>query len=152
MLLVDSPIGPIAVHATDVVHQIRLGAEASPLADAAGPTDLEREVGVQLSEYFSGQRQRFELPLDPTATPLQQQVWQQLDEIPYGNSVSYGHIARHLGLEPSAARAIGGAVGANPVLIVRPCHRVVGADGSLTGYAGGIDAKLWLLQHEGVLL
>ena len=151
MLSVDSPVGTLTIRADDVLRQIRINDvefDSSYLA----PTALERAAAEQLGEYFAGARTSFDLPLALGASDLHQRVWTYLDSIEFGTAVSYGHIARELGFEPAAARAVGGAVGANPVLIVRPCHRVLGADGSLTGYAGGLDAKLWLLQHEGVLL
>ena len=149
MLRIDSPVGPIEIVADSIVRVVRIG-----VSDAASgaETMLERETALQLDGYFQGDLNTFDLPLPTSPAPMQEQVWQVLDTIPFGTAVSYGHIARELGLEAVSARAVGGAVGANPTLIVRPCHRVLGADGSLTGYAGGLDAKLRLLQHEGVLL
>ncbi|MFM6975200.1 MAG: methylated-DNA--[protein]-cysteine S-methyltransferase [Agromyces sp.] len=149
MLLVDSPVGTLAIRADVVVQAIRI-IEPTTLVGTATP--LEQDVARELEEYFAGERTEFTVPLAQSTNELQHRVWEFLDRIPFGEVVTYGHIARELGYEPGAARAIGGAVGANPVLIVRPCHRVLGADGSLTGYAGGIGAKVWLLQHEGVLL
>lgn len=149
-MIIDSPIGTISIRADDVVRMIRIG--ETDQSAAASATPLEQRVAEQLNEYFSAARTAFDLPLAAEGSELHRRVWTYLDGIKFGTAVSYGHIARELGLEPAAARAVGGAVGANPVLIVRPCHRVLGADGSLTGYAGGLDAKLWLLQHVGVLL
>lgn len=149
MIQFDSPIGVITVRADDVLRLIQIGATPS---DGSPHTPLEDEAARQLAEYFTGSRERFELPHAADGSPVQRSVWKFLETISFGEAVSYGHIARELGLEPGAARAVGAAVGANPLLIVRPCHRVLGADGSLNGYAGGLDAKLWLLQHEGVLL
>lgn len=148
MLVLDSPIGRITVWADTLVRRVQIAADAG-VSDQ--PTELEQETARQLEGYFAGSRTQFNLPLADTPAELHHRVWKLLDGIPFGTAVSYGHIARELGLEPGAARAVGGAVGANPVLVVRPCHRVLGVDGSLTGYAGGLDAKLWLLQHEGVL-
>ena len=101
-----------------------------------------------LDMYFSGREPDFTLPLRLRGTAFQQAVWRRLLEIPYGHTVSYGEIAASLGLPPGSARAVGGAVGRNPISLIVPCHRVVGADGSLTGYAGGIDRKKRLLEIE----
>jgi methylated-DNA-[protein]-cysteine S-methyltransferase len=105
-------------------------------------------AGTQLAEYFAGTRTRFELPLAPVGTPFQQKVWRQLQTIPYGARLSYGAVACALG-EPRATRAVGAAIGRNPVSIIIPCHRVVGSNGALTGYAGGIERKKALLELEG---
>ena len=104
----------------------------------------------QLTEYFAGQRREFDLPLAPAGTDFQRRVWELLREIPYGETVTYGELARRLG-NPKSARAVGMACNRNPIAIVVPCHRVVGSTGSLTGYAGGLDAKAFLLKLEGVL-
>ena len=101
----------------------------------------------QLAEYFAGRRRAFDLPLAPAGTPFQQQVWRQLLQIPFGSTCSYGALARAVG-RPSASRAVGAANGRNPISIIIPCHRVIGSDGSLTGYGGGEPAKRWLLDHE----
>lgn len=107
----------------------------------------------QLDEYFAGERVRFELELAPstTAPGLERRVWAQLARIPYGHTTSYGELARSLG-EPGAARAVGAANARNPFAIIVPCHRVIGADGRLTGYGGGIERKRFLLELEGALL
>jgi len=105
------------------------------------------EARAQLAEYFAGERRTFDLELDPAGTPWQRLVWAALREIPYGETRSYGEIARGLG-RPGAARAVGAANGRNPVSIVVPCHRVVGADGRLTGYGGGVERKAALLALE----
>ena len=104
----------------------------------------------QLDAYFAGTLQHFELTVQPRGTAFQRRVWQALQTIPYGTTVSYRHIAEQLG-QPTATRAVGAANGANPIPIVIPCHRVIGTDGSLTGFGGGLDAKRWLLQHEHAL-
>lgn len=105
----------------------------------------------QLQAYFAGQRQRFDLPLFPVSgTEFQRAVWKALQDIDPGKTCTYGQLAQRLG-KPAAVRAVGAAVGRNPLSIIVPCHRVVGGNGSLTGYAGGIDRKAWLLRHEGVL-
>jgi len=104
----------------------------------------------QLQEYFEGTRKVFDLPLNPAGTAFQQQVWQNLKQIPYGKTCSYLEVARAVSGE-KAIRAVGAANGRNPLCIIVPCHRVIGSDGSLTGYAGGLWRKEWLLRHEGVL-
>jgi methylated-DNA-[protein]-cysteine S-methyltransferase len=101
----------------------------------------------QLGEYFAGVRQNFDLPLDPVGTDFQQSAWMALRAIPYGETVSYGEQAAAMG-DKRKARAVGAANGRNPISIVVPCHRVVGSNGSLTGFAGGLDSKRWLLDHE----
>ncbi len=109
-------------------------------------TEAER----QLKAYFAGELRDFDLPLAPRGTPFRERVWSALDTIPYGSTVTYRELSARAG-SPGAVRAIGGAVGANPLMIIRPCHRVIGSDGSLTGYAGGLDRKRALLTLEGVL-
>lgn len=113
--------------------------------DDAAP--LFAEARRQLAEYFAGQRTDFELPLAPSGTPFQLQVWAELRRIPYGTTISYGEQARRIG-KPKAARAVGLANGRNPISIVVPCHRVVGADGTLTGFGGGLPTKRALLDLE----
>ena len=110
--------------------------------DAAFP-----EAVGQLGEWFAGERQVFDVALDPRGTPFQLRVWAVLREIPFGETTTYGAVAARAGV-PGSARATGAAIGRNPVSIVVPCHRVVGAAGALTGYAGGLDNKRWLLDHE----
>jgi len=107
-------------------------------------------VARQLAEYFAGRRREFALTLDPPGTPFQRDVWGELARIPYGATVSYGELARRVG-RPAASRAVGAANGANPIPIVLPCHRVIGANGSLTGYGGGLPIKRALLALEGAL-
>jgi methylated-DNA-[protein]-cysteine S-methyltransferase len=104
-------------------------------------------VRDQLGAYFQGKLTRFEVPLAPEGTPFQQKVWTALQAIPCGQTSTYGELARRLG-SPQSSRAVGLATGRNPVSIIVPCHRLIGADGSLTGYAGGLDMKRWLLEHE----
>lgn len=105
---------------------------------------------VQLSEYFAKKRQHFELTLNPTGTAFQKTVWEALNQIPYGVTISYSTLAKSIG-NPKAVRAVGGANGKNPLSIVTPCHRVIGQNGTLTGYAGGLSRKAWLLNLEGAV-
>jgi methylated-DNA-[protein]-cysteine S-methyltransferase len=105
------------------------------------------DVRAQLGEYFAGTRQQFDLPLNARGSAFQRAVWQALTEIPYGDTTSYGKVAAGIG-HPDGARAVGVANGQNPIPIIVPCHRVIGADGSLIGYGGGLSAKRWLLDHE----
>lgn len=116
-------------------------------SSTSNTTQLLTETAGQLDEYFRHQRRQFSLPLARQGTPFQQQVWHYLQQIPYGQVRSYGQQAQALG-KASAARAVGAANGRNPVAIIVPCHRVLAADGRLTGYAGGLAHKIWLLQHE----
>lgn len=104
----------------------------------------------QLDEYFQGKRKKFELKLNPQGTEFQKKVWKELSKIPFGKTLSYGEVAQKIN-NPKAVRAVGQAIGNNPIAIVIPCHRVIGSDGSLTGYASGLHRKEWLLKHEGVL-
>jgi methylated-DNA-[protein]-cysteine S-methyltransferase len=110
------------------------------------------EVTRELQAYFAGELTTFGLTLAPRGTPFQQRIWQALDAIRYGTTITYGELAAQLGVPPDRVVALGAAVGANPLLIIRPCHRVIGADGTMRGYAGGVERKQWLLAHEGVLL
>ena len=144
--LLPSPIGPLYAEADD--HGLtklytdghRLHAGAQPDHDGTFA-----EVQKQLDEYFAGERTEFDLPLSEHGTPFELAVWRKLREIPYGETRAYGDIAKELG---SVARAVGRANGRNQISIIVPCHRVIGANGSLTGYAGGLDAKRALLEHE----
>ena len=113
-----------------------------------GVTDL---AATQLDEYFRGDRQVFDLPLAMAGSPFQERVWEALLTIPYGSTTSYGQIAADLGLPPASSRAVGAANGRNPVSIVVPCHRVIGASGSLVGYGGGLPAKRYLLDSDSAL-
>lgn len=104
-------------------------------------------IREQLDEYFAGARRRFDLPLKLNGTPFQQRVWRELEQIPFGSTITYAQLAQRVG-KPTATRAVGHANGRNPVSIIVPCHRVIGADGKLTGYGGGMDKKKWLLAWE----
>ena len=148
--VVDSPIGPLGLIASDVALQgvvfdgrgIRSEGSASVLDETAR----------QLTAYFEGDLVTFDLPLELHGTDFQRQCWLALATIPFGQTVSYGEQARRLGLGSDKARAVGAANGSNPLPIVLPCHRVIGADGSLTGFGGGLHVKRFLLEHEGALL
>jgi methylated-DNA-[protein]-cysteine S-methyltransferase len=120
--------------------------------DGRGPAgELLARARRQLTEYFDGSRTSFDLPLDAAGSAFERRVWDLLRTIPYGVTTSYGALARRLG-DPQATRAVGAANGKNPIPIIVPCHRVVGARGELTGFGGGLDGKRWLLEHEGALL
>jgi len=110
-------------------------------------TPLIKKTAAQLEEYFAGKRKAFDLPLNPQGTEFQKKVWKALQEIPYGKTVSYKDIAEKIG-SPKASRAVGGANNKNPISIIIPCHRVIGANGALVGYAGGLDMKRELLELE----
>jgi methylated-DNA-[protein]-cysteine S-methyltransferase len=148
-LTLTSPLGPLRLTATQN-HLTRLDHAAGPL-DSPDSATIEHPVlaaaAEQLTEYFAGRRNDFNLPLDPAGTEFQRRVWRQLRLIPFGQTATYGQIAAALN-QPTAARAVGLANARNPLSIVVPCHRVVGADGTLTGYAGGLRRKQRLLDHE----
>lgn len=117
------------------------------LQSDAQTAPLLRETAQQLQQYFAGERRSFDVPLAAHGTAFAQQVWAQLRQIPWGHTCSYGELARRLGNQ-NAMRAVGAANGRNPIAIIVPCHRVIGADGGMAGYAGGLNRKIWLLQHE----
>jgi methylated-DNA-[protein]-cysteine S-methyltransferase len=156
---VPSPLGSIAIAATDkglaglwfTENQRYLPKELT--GPAAWPEDADhpvlKQASQQLGEYFAGRRSHFDMPLDLSCgTAFQQSVWQALLAIPQGEVVSYGEVSRRIG-KPAAVRAVGGAVGRNPVSIIVPCHRVMGTNGALTGYGGGLNRKTALLRLEG---
>jgi methylated-DNA-[protein]-cysteine S-methyltransferase len=148
----ETPVGTLTVVAGDRgVRAVLFPRERPPGGAVEGEHPLLAAVEAQLAEYFAGGRTVFELPLDLVGTEFQRRAWLALAEIPYGTTVSYGEQARRLG-RPGAARAVGAANGRNPVSIVLPCHRVVGAGGRLTGYGGGLDAKRALIEHEARVL
>jgi methylated-DNA-[protein]-cysteine S-methyltransferase len=155
--VVDSPVGPL-----------RLTSDGNALTglyflDGKGPTAASvslwaggladpawfADVKKQLAAYFAGELTEFSVPLAPSGTAFQLAVWTELTRIPYGATTTYGDIARALGKSPVASRAVGAANGSNPISVIVPCHRVIGADGGLTGYGGGLDRKLMLLKIEG---
>ena len=153
--LLDTPLGALCIVGTTkgLTHVEFQDGErpVRPEPDWQENQGVLDEARKQLQAYFEGRRQRFTLALAPEGTPFQQRVWWELQEIPWGTTTTYREIAERLG-QPAAVRAVGHANGRNPVAIVIPCHRVVGANGRLTGYAGGIATKRRLLQHEGALL
>ncbi|MGH3825392.1 MAG: methylated-DNA--[protein]-cysteine S-methyltransferase [Pseudonocardiaceae bacterium] len=149
--VVDSPVGPLTLAAVDgVLTGLYMDLQRHrPLEETFGapdPTPFTAVIG-QLKEYFAAQRTDFDLPLRFAGTPFQRTVWAALREIPYGETVSYGQLAEWIG-RPAAARAVGLANGRNPIGIIVPCHRVVGATGDLTGYGGGLERKQYLLEFE----
>jgi methylated-DNA-[protein]-cysteine S-methyltransferase len=140
----DTPIGPlkVSVNGRGAVTAVTF------TDDQVGETAPDAAPAVhQLEEYFKNERRVFELDLEPEGTDFEQRVWKELLEIPFGATDTYGAIAHRLG-DPDASRAVGFANARNPIAIVIPCHRVIGADGDLTGYAGGLHRKKWLLSHE----
>ena len=150
----QTPVGELTLIASDrglrailwpKTSPARAGISGRPRHNPDHP--ILQRTAAQLDEYFAGRRTRFEIPLDLRGTRFQLEAWRSLDDIPFGETTSYGEQAKALGV-PNAARAVGAANGANPVCIVLPCHRVIGADGSLTGFGGGLAVKRWLLDHE----
>jgi methylated-DNA-[protein]-cysteine S-methyltransferase len=145
---VETPVGLLTLVGGDTgLRAVLWPGGPTPHDAEPGPHAVLAETERQLREYFEGTRRTFELPLELVGTPFQRRAWLALANIPYATTVSYGEQARRIGV-PRAARAIGAANGRNPLSIVLPCHRVVGAGGALTGYGGGLDAKRRLLDHE----
>lgn len=149
-LSVPSPIGKLWLEEEDGAL-VRVSFQPDAASQTEEETPLLEQAKQQLAEYFAGQRQVFDLPLRVQGTPFQQRVWAALREIPYGQTRSYKQIAEQIG-SPHASRAVGMANNRNPIAILIPCHRVIGADGSLTGYAGGLAAKERLLALEAAVL
>jgi methylated-DNA-[protein]-cysteine S-methyltransferase len=150
--VIDSPVGPLTLIGRDgALTALYMGVDHRHAPDPAtyGWRDDEAfpEAVEQLGQYFAGERRTFDLAIHATGTPFQQDVWQALTEIPYGTTSSYGELAERIG-RPGASRAVGLANGRNPISIIVPCHRVIGANGSLTGYGGGIERKAALLSLE----
>ena len=144
----DTPVGPVTVTATErAVAAVGFGAAGPVAGRPENCRPCFRQAVEELREYFAGERREFTLPLAPAGTPFQQQVWTALREIPYGATCSYGRIAGRIG-RPKACRAVGMANNRNPIAIVVPCHRVVGASGALVGYAAGLEVKEKLLALE----
>ncbi|WP_280268714.1 methylated-DNA--[protein]-cysteine S-methyltransferase [Nocardia wallacei] len=152
---IDSPLGELLLTGEPVSDGVMLtalsiegGKSVAVQSDWAADPAAFDAVAAQLREYFDGKRTGFDLEFGGAGSDFQRRVWQELEQIPYGATVTYGEIASRIGASRAAVRAVGAAIGANPLLIVRPCHRVVGADGALTGYAGGVDRKRRLLELE----
>ena len=148
--VVDTPIGPLGLIASDSALQGVMFDGGRVRVEGGSP--LLDEAVRQLDAYFAGELVAFDLPLELNGSEFNRRCWLALASIPYGQTVSYGEQARRLGLGHDAARAVGAANGRNPLPVVLPCHRVIGADGSLTGFGGGLDVKRFLLEHEGALL
>ena len=147
----ETPIGPLLL-AGDGTRLSKVGfpsgkGRVAPHDDWRRADDRFVEARSQLLAYFAGELRSFDLELIPVGSPFQLAVWQALKAIPYGATMSYGELASRIG-RPAASRAVGAANGANPIPIIVPCHRVIGASGALTGFGGGIDTKRWLLAHE----
>ena len=152
--IVDSPVGRLLLTGDERALAGLYLLDAGDRSAAVRPEWPRREglfpaAAGQLAEYFAGERTEFDLPLAPVGTRFQLAVWEELARIPFGKTVSYGQVAAALGKSPVASRAVGLANGRNPISIIVPCHRVIGASGGLTGYGGGLDRKLNLLKLEG---
>ncbi|MEK9715372.1 MAG: methylated-DNA--[protein]-cysteine S-methyltransferase [Candidatus Heimdallarchaeota archaeon] len=144
----QSPMGPILITIdTRLNSLIELKFVKTSLPNSKQPP-LIKKITKQLDEYFSKKRTIFDIPIQYNGTPFQNKVWEELLKIPYGNTLSYGDIAKKLGKPPLTSRAIGTANSKNKIAIIIPCHRVIRSNGKLSGYAGGIDKKIWLLNHE----
>jgi methylated-DNA-[protein]-cysteine S-methyltransferase len=149
-----SPVGELTLVASDAGLVAVLWQDDRPGRVPLGPTSqapdhpVLAETEAQLAAYFAGERRAFDLPLDFRGTEFQRAVWSALLDIPFGETRSYSQLARAIG-RPSASRAVGAANGRNPISIIAPCHRMIGGSGALTGFAGGLEAKAWLLGHEG---
>jgi methylated-DNA-[protein]-cysteine S-methyltransferase len=150
-MIIDTPIGPLHAVFDEEERLAELGFSGGqailPVQGGTGRIACP-PLARQLLEYFSGKRKTFDFPLAPKGTPFQLDVWNALLEIPYGDTVTYAELARRIG-RPAAVRAVGAANGANPIPVIIPCHRVIGSNGTLTGYGGGIERKQWLLALEG---
>ncbi|MEH0574779.1 MULTISPECIES: methylated-DNA--[protein]-cysteine S-methyltransferase [Streptomyces] len=151
---VDSPLGPLLLtaDASGVLTSLSMPGQKGGATVQDGwrhdPGPF-RSAGEQLAAYFAAELKEFRLPLRGDGTEFRERVWAAVDSVPYGATTTYGEIAARVGASRMAVRAVGGAIGANPLLILRPCHRVIGADGSLTGYAAGLERKVRLLTLEG---
>ena len=154
--VIDSPVGRLLLTGDGRALTGLYLMDARRHPPAVRPGWIRREcafgdAAAQLGAYFAGARRGFDLPLAPSGTAFQLSVWEELTRIPFGRTMSYGEVAAALGKSLVASRAVGLANGRNPISIIVPCHRVIGADGALTGYGWGLDRKEWLLRHEGAL-
>lgn len=152
----ESPLGQLLLTADDSGALTSLSVPGQKGGRAVQPEWRHdpgpfRVAGEQLAAYFAGELKEFQLEFHTSGTEFRERVWSALDSVPHGATTTYGEIAARIGASRAAVRAVGGAIGANPLLVVRPCHRVIGADGSLTGYAGGLDRKVQLLTLEDAL-
>jgi len=143
----ESPLGPLRILASEEGISHVLFSNDEPEAEVTHTNTIVDRCVEELHQYFAGERTAFTVPLAPTGTPFEEGVWQALTSVPYGETCSYLDIANRID-NPKAIRAVGRANGANPIAIVIPCHRVIGSDGSLTGYGGSLWRKRWLLDHE----
>ena len=143
---IETPIGVLKL-TSDEKSLKSISFDAEIMENGPELPEVLHNTQKQLEEYFFGNRRQFDLPLDPDGTAFQHKIWKQLSEVPYGSTKSYIEIARAMGSE-SSSRAVGMANGRNPIPVIIPCHRIIGHDGRLTGYAGGVDRKRWLLLHE----
>jgi len=143
----SAPFGTLRLDACDDELVALWLPNAEPPDVPLGSSRVLARAAKQLDEYFAGKRREFDLPIAPRGTGFQQRVWRALCAIPFGATRSYGELARAIG-RPAASRAVGAANGKNPIAIIVPCHRVIGANGTLTGYGGGLPTKSWLLAHE----
>ena len=154
----DSPVGQLLLVGDPTPDGVTLtslsmtGHRNAPQPDWQRAPESFAETTRQLEAYFAGELTTFDLDLAPRGTPFQQRIWRALDSVRYGTTITYGELAAQLGVPRDRVVALGAAVAANPLLIIRPCHRVIGADGAMRGYAGGVERKQWLLRLEGVLL
>lgn len=147
--ILSSPIGKLQIIAVnDAIVEVKFIEESSP--NLSSPSPLTSECARQLEEYFNGQRETFDLRINLQGSKFQTTVWNELLNIPYGNTITYSDLSIKIG-DIKAIRAVAAANGKNKIPIIIPCHRVIGRDGSLTGYLGGIDKKKWLLEHEGAI-
>ncbi len=149
--IIQTPLGPIAIHADDnAVNVVSFVKDDAKADEKESRHPLIQQCTAQLNEYFAGTRKAFDLPLQQNGSAFQQKVWQQLLKIDYGKTISYMGLSKCIG-DIKAIRAVGTTNGKNQIAIIVPCHRVIGSDGSLTGYAGELWRKKWLLEHEGKL-
>jgi methylated-DNA-[protein]-cysteine S-methyltransferase len=150
--VIDTPIDSLLLVGDETgLHELHFEPHRPPAGAVPDEGGVLAPSVTQLAEYFAGDRTTFDLALCPAGSTFQQKVWMALRDIPYGRTTSYGEIATELG-QPTASRAVGLANGRNPLAVIVPCHRVIGANGSLTGFGGGLERKRWLLEHERTVL
>ena len=151
--VMESPVGEMLIRSDGTaITEIAFSPFETPAEGRSDDAPILIDARAQLGRYFAGELTEFDLPLRPSGTEFQRRVWAALTAIPFGTTASYGQIAAQIGMTPSASRAVGLANGRNPIAIVVPCHRVIGANGKLVGYAGGLDRKRHLLQLEDAAL